>query len=760
MSATRLRPFALIAATAILMSCNEDSSFEPPAQTAATQLVGAPAEDVIPGQYIVVFRDGVRSPAAVAREMAVANGLKLRHTYSHTIRGFSAVIPEGRLSALQRHPLVEYVQPNRYLYIDTHEQFNRARSSPVGTSAAVEAPSGLTVVAISSSEIVLTWNDNSDDETGFEIQRAKGLDGPLSKIASVKANVTEYTDKELSADILYCYRVRATAGRGKNKQYSAYTPTECATTLSGSPGEPPADNRPTELGATGVPGAIVLGWNDNWDAETHYAIERCGPVLPDLDPEPGCSDFRGLVRVGANVTAYSDDAVTAALEYCYRVKGMREKGKKVTYTEYSNVACGVPVADSKPVGAPTGLVATAISHIAVELVWTDESTGEEWFEVERVADEDGSITTITVPGPNREFFIDTGLNATWTYTYRVRAANSVGESPYSFPDDATTPATPGTCADLGSHDDVSTQLWNIRRVKAHRNPKWQAARLGGNCALGAWLFVLDTGVDLDAGELNVDVADSRCFLDSCDGIDPQEANDDNGHGTHVAGTAAAIDGDGGVVGVAPGARVVAYKVCDDEGVCTSADVVAGIEAVAAAATMGQPKVVNLSLGGPGTDLALEAAVRASVEAGVVYAISAGNGDLGACYFPADAQNFTPARVGDDPIPGSYSDTRKNGAIVTTASDRSDHDYNCNYGTPVTVAAPGVDILSMWLNDTYVRHSGASMATPHTAGAVILYLQDNPTATPAQIEAFIMGKLDDWTTTEEYDADGRLNVEEL
>jgi hypothetical protein len=765
MSATRLRPFALIAATAILMSCDEDSSFEPPAQTTAPQLVGALAEDVVPGQYIVVFRDDVRSPAAAAKEMAATHGFKLRHTYSHAIRGFSATVPEGRLSALQRHPLVEYVQPNRYLYIDTHERFNRARSSPLGTSAAVAAPSGLNAVAISSSEITLTWNDNSDDESGFEIQGAKGLDGPFSKIASVKANVTQHTDKELSAGVLYCYRVRATVGKGRNKQYSSYTPTDCATTLSGPPGDPPADNRPTDLTATGQPGAVDLEWIDNWDAETHYAIERCGPVQTDLDPEPGCADFRGLVRVGKNVTAYSDEAVTAALEYCYRVKGMREKGKKVTYSEYSNAACGVPMADSKPVGAPTGLVATSISHVAVELAWTDESTGEEGFEIERIVVPSGPSTTISVPGPNREFFIDTGLSETTTYTYKVRAVNSLGESSYSLPADVTTSAELGTCADPGTHDDVSTQLWNIRRVRAHRNPKWQAARLGGSCALNAWLFVLDTGVDLDASELNV-AAGSRCFLNSCEGTDPQEANDDNGHGTHVAGAAAAFDGNGGVVGVAPGTQIYAFKVCDEDGACPADAVLAGVEAVTAAKTdpanLGKAMVVNLSLGGPGTDPALEAAVRASVQAGVVYAISAGNGDLGACYFPADAQNFTPANVGDDPIPGSLApDHRTNGAIVTTASDQGDHDYNCNYGAPVTVAAPGVDILSTLPGPgNYTSFTGASMATPHTAGAIVLYLHDNLATSPAAVEAFIMSRLDDWTTTEEHDADGRLNVEGL
>jgi hypothetical protein len=763
MSATRLRPFALVAAMTILLSCNEESSFEPPAQTGAPQLVGAPAGDVIPGQYIVVFRDGVRSPATAAKEMAVAHGLKLRHTYSHTIRGFSAVVPEGRLAALQRHPLVKYVQPNRYLYIDTHERFNRARSSPVGTSAEVAAPTGLSVVAISSSEILLSWDDNSDNESGFEIQGSKGLDGPLSKIASVKANVTQYTDKELSADILYCYRVRATVGKGRNKQFSAYTPTKCARTPTGEPGEPPADNRPTDLAADEETelDALILTWIDNWDSETHYAIERCGPVMPDPDPgpepEPGCSDFRGLVRVGANVTSYTDAAVTAYFEYCYRVKGMREKGKKVTYTEYSNVACAVPLPGSVPDIGTTALSATAISHRAIDLEWTDGATGENGFRIFRSVD-GAPFEEVHTTGLGVTSYLDDALQSGKRYYYEVYAKNVHGNSANAATDDATTSEFAAPCPDSGEHDDIDTQLWNIRRVRAHRNLKWQATT---SCPLTAELYVLDTGVDLASEELNV--LGSECFLDGC-----TQADDANGHGTHVAGTAAGKDRNGGIVGVAPGAPVYAYKVCDDEGVCTSADVIEAIELVTArkGENGSRAMVVNLSLGGPGTDEALETAVRTSVEAGVVFAISAGNGELGACLIPANAQFVTPARVGDDEITadgGSDGDAaRTNGAIVVTASNLSDGHNSCNYGNPVTVAAPGVDILSAAPGGGTATMAGSSMATPHVAGAAILFLQDHIGATPYDVEQAILMWLntDPWASYEFDTADGRLDVEKL
>jgi subtilisin family serine protease len=148
----------------------------------------------------------------------------------------------------------------------------------------------------------------------------------------------------------------------------------------------------------------------------------------------------------------------------------------------------------------------------------------------------------------------------------------------------------------------------------------------------------------------------------------------------------------------------------------------------------------------------------------VYAIAAGNGLLGACLIPADAQNASPARTGDDEITpdnGSNGDgQRVNGILTTTSSDQADHDANCNFGSPVTIAAPGVGILSTWLDGGTAVASGTSMATPHAAGAAILYLHSHPGATPTEVEQAIVDRLDPWTTDDLPNADGRLNVETL
>jgi subtilisin family serine protease len=273
-------------------------------------------------------------------------------------------------------------------------------------------------------------------------------------------------------------------------------------------------------------------------------------------------------------------------------------------------------------------------------------------------------------------------------------------------------------------------------------------------------FGLDSGVDSDHPDLNVQEILGFIAADPGD-----DGEDGHGHGTHTAGTVAAIDGNGGAVGIAPGTQVFGFKVCDDTGSCAIDDIIAGVDEVTARknANPGQPMVANMSLGG-GANTANDTAVRRSVNAGVVFSLSAGNGSLGACVFPADAQFSSPARTGDDLInatDGSDGDTAQiNGIITTTSSTATDNDANCNFGDPVTVAAPGDQIFSTWLNGGTATISGTSMAAPHVAGAAVLYLHDNPTATPTDVEQAIVNDLDPWSPDDLPNASGRLDVEGL
>lgn len=227
-------------------------------------------------------------------------------------------------------------------------------------------------------------------------------------------------------------------------------------------------------------------------------------------------------------------------------------------------------------------------------------------------------------------------------------------------------------------------------------------RVGGpidGSGMNAW--VIDTGVDLDHDDLNVDTRRSRSFV-----LGESTANDGNGHGTHVAGTIAALDNDIDVVGVAAGASIIAVKVLNRFGSGTNSGVIEGVDYVAANASPGD--VANMSLGG-GTSQALDDAVKNAAGNGIHFALAAGNSS-------EDANNSSPARV--------------NGPTIYTISaidSNDDFASFSNFGNPpVDYAAPGVDVKSLWKNNGVNTISGTSMASPHAAG-VLLITSGSPNA---------------------------------
>ncbi|MEX0844750.1 MAG: S8 family peptidase [Balneolaceae bacterium] len=211
----------------------------------------------------------------------------------------------------------------------------------------------------------------------------------------------------------------------------------------------------------------------------------------------------------------------------------------------------------------------------------------------------------------------------------------------------------------------------------------------------AW--IIDTGIDLDHPDLNVDA--SRGYNAFTSGRDGKSLDDGNGHGTHVAGTIAAIDNNEGVIGVAAGATVIPVKVLDSRGSGSYSGVIAGVDHVGANGSNGD--VANMSLGGPTSD-ALDDAVLAASSNGIKFSLAAGNSG-------EDANNSSPARV--------------NGSNIVTISAMDSNDdwaYFSNYGNPpIDYAAPGVSVTSTWKNGGYNTISGTSMAAPHAAGVLLL-----------------------------------------
>lgn len=224
---------------------------------------------------------------------------------------------------------------------------------------------------------------------------------------------------------------------------------------------------------------------------------------------------------------------------------------------------------------------------------------------------------------------------------------------------------------------------------------WGITRVGGavNYTGSHKAWILDSGIDLDNADLNVDLANSVNFIDPL-----VSADDDNGHGTHVAGTVAAIDNDIDVVGVAAGATVVAVKVLDRRGSGSTTGVIAGIDYVAANGTAGD--VANMSLSG-GAYQALDDAVINASNNGIHFALAAGNDS-------SDANLYSPARA--------------NGPYIYTVSAGDINDnwaYFSNYGNPpVDYNAPGYNIVSLKPGGGTASMSGTSMASPHVCGLLL------------------------------------------
>jgi len=234
------------------------------------------------------------------------------------------------------------------------------------------------------------------------------------------------------------------------------------------------------------------------------------------------------------------------------------------------------------------------------------------------------------------------------------------------------------------------------------------------------IAIIDTGIQLNHPDLNV-------FRNVSFVTRARTGNDDNGHGTHCAGIAAARDNNAGVVGVAPGARLWAVKVLDRTGSGTISNVIRGVDYVTA--NSASIEVANMSLGG-GNSATLNNAIANSVARGVIYVVAAGNESTDAATSsPANSPNVicVSAIVDTDGLPGGFGPATSAGADDTFASFS-------NYGAVVDMAAPGVNILSTYIGSRYATFSGTSMAAPHVAGAAGLYLAGRAKPTNATAAA--------------------------
>jgi hypothetical protein len=270
-------------------------------------------------------------------------------------------------------------------------------------------PSNLIATALSPSQIKLTWTDNSNNELNFHIERSTTASGTYTQIATVIANVKTYTNNSLSVNTKYYYRVRAYS---LLFGYSNYSNIANATTWQIAPAAP--TNLTATAGATSS--VISLSWTDNANNESFFTIERS---------TQSTSSYVTIATTTANAKSFYNSGLAMNSTYYYRVRA----GNSAGYSNYSNIAAATTY-NGIPLIAPSNLTATYIGSSTVRLFWSDRSSNENGFLIERSVGNPNNFTQIASTSPNITGYYNNYLSA-GLYFFRIRAFKGSERSSYT-----------------------------------------------------------------------------------------------------------------------------------------------------------------------------------------------------------------------------------------------------------------------------------------------------------------------------------------
>lgn len=271
-----------------------------------------------------------------------------------------------------------------------------------------DAPTELIAPALSRNTIQLRWKDNSNNETGFRVERAIDAVDVFQLFAELPPNARSYIDHTVAPGQTYRYRVQAQNALGA----SPYSRIRTTTTvpLLGSPQEP-GNLRVTGVGSSG----IAFAWADQSTDETEFVLEQATSIF---------GPFAAVQTIAANATALIHGGLALGTTYAFRLHSQNSIGP-------SGYTPTITVHNSAPVVAPTGLLAWASGPTQVSVTWVDTTDNEEGFYLERAPAGSSAYARIATLGANIETAQDDVVSAAAKYSYRVQAFNGWGRSAYS-----------------------------------------------------------------------------------------------------------------------------------------------------------------------------------------------------------------------------------------------------------------------------------------------------------------------------------------